>query len=165
MAGREAVEVLRNLGYELPILALTAHASDEEWSRCEASGFSGYLNKPVLRQNLIEGVRLALIAADRREEGKPEISPALKKIYLAFLERLSAEGPRLIDACKSSDWEVARQLAHQLKGTAACCGFDDIRTIMAEMESNIKSERNITVLSQHQTHLESARSSAVARLT
>jgi CheY-like chemotaxis protein len=52
--GHEATRRLRDLGYQVPIIALTAHAFKEERDRALQGGFNGYLTKPVSRQTLVK---------------------------------------------------------------------------------------------------------------
>ncbi|MDQ3231170.1 MAG: response regulator, partial [Pseudobdellovibrionaceae bacterium] len=53
MDGFEAVVELRRLGYQLPIIALTAHALKEQRQQCLDKGFSNHMTKPVNRDALI----------------------------------------------------------------------------------------------------------------
>lgn len=59
--GVEAVRKLRAGGYAQPILALTAHAMKEERDRCLASGFDGYVTKPVDRNELLRQMSAQLL--------------------------------------------------------------------------------------------------------
>ena len=52
--GYAATGVLRDAGFEAPIVALTAHAMSGEERRCLAAGCSAFLTKPVRRQQLVE---------------------------------------------------------------------------------------------------------------
>ncbi len=54
MDGYEATRILRAQGYKTPIVALTAHAMNEECQRAMSMGFSDYLTKPIVRDRLIE---------------------------------------------------------------------------------------------------------------
>ena len=52
MDGHEACRTLRAKGYHVPIVALTAHAMNEEKERAAQSGFSHFLTKPIDRKSL-----------------------------------------------------------------------------------------------------------------
>ncbi len=51
--GYEATRRLRELGYDKPIIALTAHALKEERERCLRVGFTDHFSKPIDRLKLI----------------------------------------------------------------------------------------------------------------
>lgn len=53
MDGFEATERIRKKLIKTPIVALTAHAVDEIRERCEQTGFSGFLTKPVDSKSLM----------------------------------------------------------------------------------------------------------------
>ncbi len=53
MDGYETVRKLRSSGYQIPIVALTAHAMKEEYTKAMSSGFSDYLTKPIQKAELI----------------------------------------------------------------------------------------------------------------
>lgn len=52
--GYEATEKLRRLGFDKPIIALTAHAMKDELERCLEAGCDEHLSKPVNRRILLE---------------------------------------------------------------------------------------------------------------
>jgi CheY-like chemotaxis protein len=63
MDGLEATRRLRQLGpaiRQVPILALTANALEEDRQRCAAAGMDGYLAKPVEMTELSAALRLHL---------------------------------------------------------------------------------------------------------
>ena len=53
MNGLAATELLRQLAWTKPIVALTAHAMSGDRERCLAAGCDGYLAKPVARRDLL----------------------------------------------------------------------------------------------------------------
>jgi len=66
MDGYEATGDLRASGWTLPVVALTAHALDEDRAQCLAAGCDDFVTKPVHREVLIDAVRRALGDRDER---------------------------------------------------------------------------------------------------
>jgi signal transduction histidine kinase/AmiR/NasT family two-component response regulator len=58
MDGYEATQILRKQGFNNQIVALTAHAFQEERERIMNGGFNLYLTKPISRRNLIKEIAL-----------------------------------------------------------------------------------------------------------
>lgn len=56
---------MRNPG--VPIIALTAHAMDEDRHAAEAAGVTGYLVKPVDMDALVRAMGKAFCGGDREE--------------------------------------------------------------------------------------------------
>ena len=54
--GLRATRLLRQKGFNRPIVALTAHAMNEDRERCRSAGYSSYLAKPVERRILVQTV-------------------------------------------------------------------------------------------------------------
>lgn len=59
MDGYETAQAVRALpGFAaLPIMAMTAHATDAERERCRSAGLDGHLSKPIKRSQLIDALR------------------------------------------------------------------------------------------------------------
>lgn len=56
MSGHQAVQALRNKGFDRPIIALTANALASEREICLKEGFSDYLTKPVNKNELVRTI-------------------------------------------------------------------------------------------------------------
>jgi CheY-like chemotaxis protein len=56
MDGKETTRRLRQLGLKIPIVALTAHALEEEKQSCLEAGCNGQITKPVTYEELVDGV-------------------------------------------------------------------------------------------------------------
>lgn len=67
MDGYEATKTLRSEGYKKTIIALSAHAMKEVRERCLASGFDGYVSKPVERGDLLQ-VLGGFVAESKKDE-------------------------------------------------------------------------------------------------
>jgi CheY-like chemotaxis protein len=51
--GLEATQEIRKFNPDIPIIAQTAYALEEEKTKCMESGFNGYVTKPINRKLLI----------------------------------------------------------------------------------------------------------------
>ncbi len=153
---------------ELPILALTANAMDDDRNACLRAGMNGHIPKPFKPNNLYQSVIQALghdtlpdvpekndgIAPDAyplpRIDGL-DVRAALnyldddRELYLQMLHRLLQDhrntGDSLREHLRSGDAESAKLLAHTLKGVAATLGAADLRRAAANLEAALQQER------------------------
>ncbi|MDG2222808.1 MAG: ATP-binding protein, partial [Rubripirellula sp.] len=52
----------------LPIVAMTAHCSDQIWIRCQDAGMDGFLSKPVEPKSLLEVIQRYVAARDGKQD-------------------------------------------------------------------------------------------------
>lgn len=79
MGGYTATTKLREMGLDIPIVALTAHAMDDDEDKCRAAGCSGYLTKPINSAELLNSIKQALNGYEYELAGVP-IKPAIPAI-------------------------------------------------------------------------------------
>jgi len=72
MSGIEAIEVLRNQGYTMPIVVLTANATHDDRESCAKAGSDDFLTKPIVRKTLYDMTARYLPIANNTEEALSE---------------------------------------------------------------------------------------------
>lgn len=60
LSGFELAQHLRNQGYMLPLLAVTARTDPDLQQQVEAAGIGGFLRKPVTGELLVEAIARAM---------------------------------------------------------------------------------------------------------
>jgi signal transduction histidine kinase/DNA-binding response OmpR family regulator/HPt (histidine-containing phosphotransfer) domain-containing protein len=172
MDGLEATREIRRRydASTLPIIAMTAHAFEEEKRRCLDAGMNAHLVKPVIPAALYttlaewsgrEGAPLAVI--DAAESATPEAAPPaidreLAMRYLAgdeaLFERLLTQFvthnvgavQQLTAALEAGEPDVARRLAHALKGPSGTLGMSALYRAADRLEQLIsQGERRLSV--------------------
>jgi PAS domain S-box-containing protein len=168
MDGLEATARIRDdAAYaDLPILAMTAHALDEERQRSLQAGMNDHLTKPVVPAQLYA----ALAQWCRRKPASgaipgggdtaiepqsalPElpgidVSGALARVrgrtdfYLNMLKRFAetcdTETLTIMRALDRVDHETARKAAHKLKGSAGNLGLTEVHLAASALEQALK---------------------------
>ncbi|MHC4990696.1 MAG: ATP-binding protein [Planctomycetota bacterium] len=148
MDGYTAVERLRKIGVDLPILALTAHAMIGDEERCLRIGCNAYLSKPVVPEVLLETIRKSLEA--RRPCPKPATptgfaaSPAFAKLRQQYVGGLPSVIDEIRAAMSSGDTGAIRSITHRLKGTGANYGFPELSEVAGRIEGSLRLDVALT---------------------
>lgn len=149
--GLEATRILRERGYTVPIIAMTAHALKGDRDHAFKVGMSGYITKPVRPNALQDALGKWLSDIPKPNEIKETLMAALDtdairevwdgdletyaEIGRIFLDELSWRIPGLADA---NIIELEHH-AHSLKGAASNIGATELSRLAAELESLAKS--------------------------
>ncbi len=161
MDGYEATRLLREQGYQRPIIALTAHATVLDKNRCLESGCDDYIAKPVNRERLLSivGRYLKGGVADTAET-EPADSPKapvkdsyeaeiltsdllsddeeLESIIDDFVDGLGDFFAQMERAFADGRLDEVSRLAHQLKGSGGALGYPRLTTEAAVVEQAAK---------------------------
>ncbi|HET7597906.1 MAG TPA: ATP-binding protein [Burkholderiales bacterium] len=160
MDGHTAARRMREGGIAAPIIALTANAMKGFEQEVLASGFTGYLTKPIDIDLLLDtlartlggerteaaapaDVQAGSGAADAihdpplisRLADKPRLVPAIRKFTARLAEQLDA----MERAWQARDHAALASLAHWLKGAGGTVGYDAFTEPAVELEQLAKS--------------------------
>lgn len=169
MDGVEATGVIRLTwtAEQLPIIAMTAHAYEEERQRCFAAGMNDHVAKPVDPATLVRTLDRWLkpvtttakdapakadqappVARDLPDELPPfGLSAALarvngkaallRKLIISFGQSYGDAARELTSLLANGQVEEARRYAHTLKGVAGSLELPGVQAIAAEIERQI----------------------------
>lgn len=165
MDGIEATRQIRaREGYlsQVPIVAMTANASDDDRRRCVEAGMSSFQSKPVsldqLRQIIettpsIEAYQPQVTQkaapgfAQRRLEIIDAIgSEAFNELLDAFFKDASSILIELRNALSSAEPAALDRSLHALKGAASSIGFDDVAAMAQRLRGGLPTGDDIAAL-------------------
>lgn len=171
MDGLEATAAIRrheqSTGQHMPIIAVTAHAFQEDRDRCLAAGMDGYVSKPIRVEELW---REMAIVANRRVQPDQPNPPASAaddggrtatcsldrddlldqvngdlQVLREIVELAQAECPRLVaeigSALNGHNLDGAWKAAHSLKSMVGSMTARDAYSIAARVESSAREGR------------------------
>jgi len=142
MDGVTATSELRQCGYQVPIIALTANQSAEDRQRCQQAGFDDFLSKPISRADFVQVLSRYLHIESQGESNseapifsliaqqEPELLPAVDY----FVGQLPEIQRRIDEVVHSQDWSALKELIHDLKGTAGGVGYPMLSQLAMEVE-------------------------------
>ncbi|MGH6648612.1 response regulator [Aquabacterium sp.] len=195
MDGHEATRQIRaDARFQaLPILAMTAHALDEERDHCLAIGMQDHISKPLDPRKLYATLAcyhplsqaLAVAKPSPMEAGAVATARPLpqapgldaqqalgrlegdRDLYLrvltGFTDHLVEAGPAFDAAARSRDWPTLEREAHTLRGLAATVGAHELTRLSAELERTVQAQDNDGLARISQT-LQTAVGELLARL-
>jgi len=141
MDGLQATRLLREHGYDKPVVALTANAMNEDKNRCLDAGCNDFLTKPIEKKQFYEVVVSYLRSRDKDEsEVEPiksallEDDPEIIEIVHNYIKNLPEVLKHIEEALQQEDWEHLKDLAHQVKGTGGNFGFVELSDIAGVIE-------------------------------
>ncbi len=151
MDGISATRLLRDRGYDRPIVGMTAHALKGDRDRAIESGMSGYVTKPV-RPNALREELGKWLTTTQKPSTPPDQASALRPLIGLDIEAIEElwgddmdtykniarifvkELEELLPALTHSGDGLLEHHAHSLKGAAANIGATQLSSLAAELE-------------------------------
>ncbi|MDQ2774021.1 MAG: response regulator [Acidobacteriota bacterium] len=126
-----------------PILALTANALASDAADTRSAGCDGHLTKPISKRKLLAAVNG--YSSHSVQKTMPmskslfiDIPEGLEEIAPAYLETRREELQILAGLLQSAEFEGIQRISHNLKGTGASYGFEELSSLGAVMETAAK---------------------------
>lgn len=138
MDGLEALQLLRNCGFENPVYALTANALAHEVEHYLESGFNGHLTKPLDKAKFYQ--TLSQYLNKQGEQSSIDLNVDMSDLIESFKATLPAEAQSLAQAIETKDYKTAKNIAHRLAGAAATFHFEQIAQHAMAIEKQIKAK-------------------------
>lgn len=148
--------------HAVPVIALTAHASDEDRALFLATGMTAVLTKPLNRKAMFE-IMAQVIKPNKPRKKAPimtqtapdtsiintavdDLIAALGQTKVAdlakrYLEEGETNVPRIAHLFERADHIAAQALIHNFAGSCATFGATALQTLLAGMESDLKQGR------------------------
>lgn len=146
MDGHTAARRLREGEYRGPIVALTAHALDEERQKCLDAGCSEFLTKPVDIDHLaaVVGRLLADARSSPRRTAADALPPSgweaeeaaeFAQVAREYAASLGDVARRARQSAAERDLASLAEIGHGLKGSGGTFGFAELTEIGARLET------------------------------
>ncbi|WP_250656120.1 response regulator [Alkalimarinus coralli] len=165
MNGPEAVLLLRQTGFNRPILAFTASDESEELSKMSDAGCNGVVEKPVKLTQLYQVLSDYLPKGGAGNAGEQRENPWLDPDLLPIVQQFVKGVPERIEAMKhafkDSNWKALCDQAHQVKGTAGALGFPAVTEKARQLEAALKQDQKDNIQGLFNTLVETTEQAVI----
>ncbi|NQZ07874.1 MAG: response regulator [Algicola sp.] len=135
--GIEATALLRQIGFQKPIIAFTANAEKRSLDNALEAGCDGHITKPIDQSLFFRVLAEYLPHGDNPVENAgdsfldDEEYHAIRRTFISRTPKIMTE---LNQTLAQQDWQHARVLIHTFKGTCGSLGFKHLYTVVKQIE-------------------------------
>lgn len=124
MDGLTAFDLLEKCGFNKPVFALTANAMSHEIADYLALGFSGYLSKPLDKEDFYTKLseHLSVLPASKEMAIDIDVSDLIRSFVASFDDEVNA----LKDHYQQGDLSALQQDSHRILGAAQMFALDSV---------------------------------------
>lgn len=149
MDGTEAARWIRNNGFDMPIIALTAKAFIEDEKNCLEAGMNDFMTKPVDYRALLSRVNMWLggsgsgvsLPSEKAQELRSLMGDrAFADSLVVFSEDVQQRLSALDEALSAKDLEQASVQLHTLFGIYAGYGFSELQHLSKALEESCQAK-------------------------
>lgn len=126
MDGIEAVKSMRGFNLDTPIIALTAGFSADHHEPLLEAGYSGFLAKPVQREEFFQSLQQHLPEGTAETQADEQDYTISEESYRVFQSMLSSLVGELKQVQQQEDWVRTREIVHAIKGSGGSFGHPEI---------------------------------------
>ena len=142
MDGTEAASKITELGAGIPIVAMTSNITEGELEKYRTFGMPDCLCKPFSTQDLWRVLLKYLTPVSssvvNQHEERQEKNELQKKLRTNFVKSNQTKYNEITEAIAANDIQLARRLAHTLKGNAGMIRKTGLQSAAAEIEALLK---------------------------
>ena len=160
--GIEATAIIRNEleadRRDVPIIAMTAHAFQEELQKCLQVGMNDHVIKPINVDSFIQAINKAISGQGKNKQDSYSLD-YLKEMFgrdelviRDILQTFILEAPELIGEMKvkyrDQEFEALGRIAHKAKSSFKMLGMTEVVLQLQEIEKRVKSNTKVDVSEQ-----------------
>ena len=143
IGGLEATRRIRlrekGTGTHIPIVALTAHAFNDDLQRCREAGMDAYVAKPLRRDVLVQAMLDVLPVGTVEHSAEPEHDDDRADLHEMFLVSSRKEVAEIRAALQQDDRQSVLRLAHGMAGAAEMVGAVEVSALARDLVATVRS--------------------------
>ena len=148
MDGVEATKLLRQSGYDKPIIALTANARTKDIKACLAAGCSEFIPKPIDKKTFYASLNKHLNRKLNTDQTNHDaMTKIMDTLSVKFISNLPTTLEKINTAIAEKDIPALKNVLHNLKGMGGSFGFPEISHCALQLENTLKTTHieNMTI--------------------